>query len=403
MDATCLIDGFGPLPVVRPTHVAELGDAIRHAASASEALYPIGGRTMLALGNPPTKAGKAIDMTALNAVIDYPARDMTVTVQAGITVAKLNELLRGENQRLPIDIPFPDRATIGGAIATNVSGSRRFGFGTLRDYLIGITLIDDHGVEAKAGGRVVKNVAGYDLCKLYIGSLGTLGIVSQVTLKVKPNPEASAIVGIPVSTASLSDLLDIIDKTRTRPAMVDVLNQAAMSHIGRTEFGASDFVILVGFEENAKAVEWQLEHLKTELASHTIQSLPLETWDALRDLQLLPDAKLSFKANMVPSGVAEFVKTINASSMQPVIHAHGLSGIVHGHIDTEPSSEKWAAMQAFATKHHGNIIVTRCPAEWKSVLPVWGRTTSDRAMMKAVKEKLDPQRLFNPGRFVDGI
>src|SRR5438874_8668927 len=133
---------------------------------------------------------------------------MTVTVQAGITLAKLQELLASENQRLPVDVPQAERATIGGALAANVSGCRRYGFGTLRDYLIGISVVNDEGQEVKAGGRVVKNVAGYDLCKLYIGSLGTLGIITQVTLKLKPRPEEEAFVLVGCGHEMVEGLLE---------------------------------------------------------------------------------------------------------------------------------------------------------------------------------------------------
>ena len=148
----CLIDDFGPLPVLQPESVAELGDLVRRAAAEGNALYPLGGRTMLDYGLPPTKPGMAVDLRGLNQVIDYPARDMTVTVQAGITIAKLQELLATENQRLPVDVPLPDQATLGGALATNASGPRRYGFGTLRDYVIGISVMNDEGQETKAGG-----------------------------------------------------------------------------------------------------------------------------------------------------------------------------------------------------------------------------------------------------------
>ena len=145
---------------------------------------------MLDVGLPPLKPGFAVETTALNQVIDYPARDMTVTVQAGITIAKLQETLAAEGQWLPVDVPQPERATLGGAVALNVSGPRRFGYGTLRDYVIGISFVTDEGQEVKAGRRVVKNVAGYDLMKVQIGAAGTLGLITQLTLKVKPKPEA---------------------------------------------------------------------------------------------------------------------------------------------------------------------------------------------------------------------
>src|SRR5262249_13131056 len=146
-------------------------------------------------------------LRGLHQVIDYPARDMTITVQAGITIAKLQEVLHAENQRLPVDVPLADRATLGGVLATNTSGPRRYGFGTLRDYVIGISAVNDLGEEIKVGGRVVKNVAGYDLCKLFIGSLGTLGIISQVTLKLRPLPEEQAFVTLGCRTTNLEHVL----------------------------------------------------------------------------------------------------------------------------------------------------------------------------------------------------
>src|SRR5205823_2725889 len=146
-----------------PQSIPEVNETVRKAAAADQAVFPLGGRTKLDLGLPPTRQGIGVDLRNLNQVIDYPARDMTITVQAGITMAKLQGTLAVENQRLPIDVPLAEQATLGGTIATNVSGPRRYGFGTLRDYVIGISVINAEGQEIKAGGRVVKNVAGYDL------------------------------------------------------------------------------------------------------------------------------------------------------------------------------------------------------------------------------------------------
>ena len=217
-DNVCRIDDFGPLTVVRPQSVAELGDLVRRASAERQALYPVGGGTMLDLGLPPSRPGWAVDVRSLNHVIDYPARDMTITVQAGVTVAELQRVLAAENQRLPVDVPRADRATLGGALAANVSGPRRYGFGTLRDYVLGISTVNDEGQEVKAGGRVVKNVAGYDLCKLHVGALGTLGVIVQATLKVRPIPEAQALLTLGCDAAGLEALLDRLHDSRTRPA-----------------------------------------------------------------------------------------------------------------------------------------------------------------------------------------
>ena len=141
---------------------------------------------------------------------------MTVTVQAGITVAALQALLAKEGQRLHVDVPAADRATLGGAVAANLSGPRRLGRGTLRDYVIGISFVTDAGDEVKGGGRVVKNVAGYDLIKLHVGALGTLGVVTQVTLKVFPVPEDQTIVTFGIGTAAVGPTLDRLHASASR-------------------------------------------------------------------------------------------------------------------------------------------------------------------------------------------
>ena len=144
---SCLIDGFGPVPLVRPDTVQDLSECVREARVQGSAIYPVGGQTLLSLGTPPGAKGQAVDLRGLDRVIDFPARDMTITVQAGITLARLREVLASERLRLPIDVPKAEQATLGGALAANVSGPRRYGFGTARDYVIGISAVNDAGEE----------------------------------------------------------------------------------------------------------------------------------------------------------------------------------------------------------------------------------------------------------------
>src|SRR3954469_6415224 len=197
MSDTLTIDGVGPMPVVRPASAADVADVVRRAAADGTAIYPVGGGTMLDYGMPPARPGVALDLRSLDKVIDFPARDMTITVEAGVTIARLNEITRAEGLHLPIDVPNAESATLGGAIACNVSGPRRYGYGTFRDYVLGITTVNDRGESVSAGGRVVKNVAGYDLMKLHTGALGTLGVIAAVTLKLRPIPEACGAVSVP--------------------------------------------------------------------------------------------------------------------------------------------------------------------------------------------------------------
>jgi glycolate oxidase FAD binding subunit len=413
MESTLHIDGFGPLPVVRPTAVSELGQIVADAGADGAALYPIGGGTQLALGNSPIKAGLAVSVGGLDRVIDFPARDMTITVEAGISINRLQKLLAPENLRLPIDVPAAQQATLGGCIAANVSGPRRLGFGTLRDYVIGISAINDRGREFKAGGRVVKNVAGYDLCKLLVGSLGTLGIVTQATLKLRPLAEEQALLRVGCAADALEGMLNRLNATRTRPVCVELLNRPAADAVFRRAGVAAldtPWTIVVGVEGNEEGVRWQVEQLIGEIGATNREdawigftTAPL--WDALIDGGGRGEAILGFKANMLPSAVAAFCRSADREPDRPAIQAHAGNGIVYGHwvdVTEARAVELRSAWRAEAQRGQGAVVVERCPPAWKQRVPVWD-TVPAGWLMRAVKEQFDPHRVFNPGRFVEGI
>jgi glycolate oxidase FAD binding subunit len=413
--SVCVIDDFGPLPAVETLSVSELGEIVRRAAAEGLAVYPVGGQSMLGIGYPPTKKGLAVDVRRLDAVVDYPARDMTITVGAGVTFGRLQEILRAENQRLPVDVPDPGRATLGGVLAVNTSGPRRYGFGTFRDYVIGLSAVNDEGQEIKAGGRVVKNVAGYDLCKLFVGSLGTLGVISQVTLKLRPVPEEQAVVVCPCPEDQLGPFLDRLHASRTRPVCLDFLNPAAVRAVNQQAEMAlpeGSWVGLGGFEDNRPAVAWQVEQLGRELGDGWRPKVRLgpaagQFWQVLTDLRSLPAAVLTFKANLLPHAVASFCRAAASLPESLLLHAHAGSGIVTGHalgdLDAGRAAALLEALSGQAAAAAGNVVVLRCPPAWKPTLPLWGRARGDLALMRAVKEKLDPRGLFNPGRFLPGL
>lgn len=398
MSESLHIDGFGPLPVVRPSSAAEVGELVREARAKGEAVYPVGGRTTLDLGDVPTKPGFAIDTRGLNAVVEHAAKDMTVTVQAGITMAELAVVLAAENQWLPIDVPNADAATAGGVVATNSSGPRRLGYGTARDYLLGVSFVSDDGVEVKGGGRVVKNVAGYDLMKLHTGALGTLGVLTQLTFKVRPRPEAVVAVSFGVGPAALGPTLDRLHATAARPVAVEVLNTTAAG-------GGEPWTVVCGFEEKAATVAWQVEAVTKELASGPVRGLgatgDAARFDRLTGLQRGPDGTFTLKVNTVPSNTAAVAVAAAGLHSQVLVHAHAGNGIVWVHLPTDLGVERAASAVAELTKlttANGNVVVRRCPPEWKRVLPVWGQDRGDRELMRTVKRTLDPDGVFNPGR-----
>jgi glycolate oxidase FAD binding subunit len=402
------------MPLARPGCTEELCELVRDARAGGHALFPTGGGTKLALGLPPARHGIAVCTTKLAQVIDYPARDMTITVQAGITVAALRRILAAENQRLPIDVPQAEQATLGGILAANVSGPRRLGLGTLRDYVIGVSFMNDEGQQVKGGGRVVKNVAGYDLCKLCIGALGTLGILTQVTLKVVPEPEQHALVILAGAAPAMDELLGRLHQSQTRPVAIELLNPGAVAGLPPLANGAAQaahWQLVVGYEGNADAVNWQVQQLVKELAAtHSLEARVGPTaaplWQALAELPGWTAANLTLKAGIPASHCLAFCRQLEAASPGCAIQAHAASGILTAHITEDLSAEKAAALVANCrtwTGNVGHLTVQRCPTAWKKSAFVWGPGPDAFALMRRIKEQLDSNNLFNPGRFVDGI
>jgi glycolate oxidase FAD binding subunit len=387
-----------------------------NAAGARLTVCPVGGRTALQYGLSAPPPGIWVGMSQLERLIDYPARDMTITVEAGMKIDLLQRTLAAEGQRLPIDIAQAERATLGGALATNTSGPRRFGHGTFRDYVIGISAVDAEGRLFKAGGRVVKNVAGYDICKLLVGSRGTLGIVTQVTLKLRPLPETSAQLWLTVdSFAEVENRLERLLTSSARPVAIEVLNPAAAALIvtsARCELPAGAPVLCVGVEGSRRDVEWQLETLSQELSSAGLQECRQvrdadaeHVWQALTEFQTCADDPLTFEANLLPSRCMEFAD--RATQLGVAVQVHAGNGMVVGQLLEEAATiDQTTAilneLRKLARAGKGNLVVLHCDSEWKSLMPMCGDPEPSWALMKQLKQSLDPKGLLNPGRFIDG-
>jgi glycolate oxidase FAD binding subunit len=389
--------------------VAELGQLVRQAAAGKATLAPRGGGTQDYRLVPPRADSWNVDLRSLNQVIDYPFRDLTITVQAGVTLAQLRQLLAEQGQTLPLDVPFPERATIGGSVAANINGPRRFGWGTWRDYVIGISFVNDRGEETKAGGRVVKNVAGYDLCKLMTGSFGTLGIITQVTLKVRPVLEKRAILSLIVKRDAISPFTERIRGSRLRP-MLQIFSQ-----------DDKESVVWVGFEDNAAAVDWQIQHLQEQadalhIPSGIVQSGP--EFDAvvkrLTHFSETP-AVPRFQAAVQPSRLPEILLSADSAAwalqsdvgmgllagrwsddfFQP---SHGFQGADKNARASE-ESRCWFRLAQAVRAADGRIELYRVPADLRALLLPDHPPSPDAWMMRRVKSALDPQGIFQAGRF----
>ncbi|MCP4782000.1 MAG: FAD-binding oxidoreductase [Fuerstiella sp.] len=255
--------------VLTPTSTEEVVELLRAAFAGDSRLST--NRVMVGGTTPPRESVRRVDLREMNAIVDYPARDMTVTVQAGMAISELQKILAEEKQQLPID-EFDPSISIGALVAGDIAGPRQYGYGTLRDYVIGIEAVDGQGRVFHAGGRVVKNVAGYDLCRLMVGSRGSLGILTQVTFKLKPIPDQSMLRSFRFNNvADFESALAGLNASAANPIMLDfnfACAPVAQQPVGDTEYVQNEFScsLHIGVEGTPETCSWQIDQLRHECA-----------------------------------------------------------------------------------------------------------------------------------------
>lgn len=398
-----------------PGDVDALVDVVRDCCAAQTPIYPIGGATALDYGRSPQRPGVGLSLVGLNRIVDYPASDMTITVEPGITMGQLRETLAGEGQELPIDVPQSDKATIGGVVATALAGPRCYGLGTIRDYVIGISAVDGRGTPFKGGGRVVKNVAGYDFCKLLTGSLGSLGVIVQLTLRLRPIPEKSALVVCDVSDSEMAErILAALVNSDTTPVAIELLAGPAWQSdpvLGDLPGGAAGR-IAVGVSGTATEVDWMIEQLQREwnqqqaTGVRAITDAPAdELWSRIVEFPAA-DAPLVIHAGVRPSDVTSFVDECRRADAGCSIVAHAGSGIILARFAEVPNDDVARlinnTLRPAAVTADGSLVVLSTNLGNQTHQTIWGGRTDATAVMESVRRQFDPQRLLNPGRFFSG-
>jgi len=387
------IDGVTPREVVTPSTGEELANALKAADAAELKVAPVGGGTQLDLGMPPTRLDVAIETTNLNRVVEYEPADLTITVEAGMRLAELQRILGENGQFLALDPPLEDAATIGGVIATNASGPLRFAYGSARDLVIGTRVANPDGTVTHAGGRVVKNVAGYDLNKLYIGSLGTLAIVVELSFKLAPIPPALAtLAGTFGDSGGVRTLLGQVVRSPLAPIAIELT-------------GSREVVFRLG--GYPQAVERQVRELSALIVSSGGQVGELD-WDALRQQRLAARRRDVVLKTAVPISAAAMAVDIlerRLDGLGPTVWAHAGNGVAYAACNAPMESSAIAAARSEvqALGSNASLVVERCPTALKTELDVWGEPGPSVALMRAIKAKLDPRNTLNPGRYVGGI
>jgi glycolate oxidase FAD binding subunit len=399
------VAGVVPRVVHTPSTRTECAEIFRATSAQGVAIAPMGGATERDLGAPPRRLDAVVSSLGLNRILEYAPPDQVVQVEAGVTLAALQDALAKEGQRLAIDPPDAARTTIGGLLATNAFGPLRTRYGSLRDVLIGISIVRADGSVARGGGKVVKNVAGFDLPKLMVGALGTLGMIEAATFRLHPVPETQTTMRARGLTAA--QVRAIVAEMRERR-----LEPAAVVALG--EGGAWD--LFVRFEGFAAGVRQQRDRFAEAAGEVPCAADELSADDArlhrVRHDASRTSGSTCFKISALPAAFAWL-----AAEVLPPLEGvlEGASGVFYptlglGFLTGDAGDAGDAAITATIARaraalapSRGSLVVQRCPLAMHATLDVWGPPPPAFPLMKRLKERFDPGGRLNPGRFVGGL
>lgn len=377
--------------MVQPTTQEEIAAIVAGADASGQAVIPWGGGTGQDYGYPPRRADILLDLSRFNRILAHEPGDLTITVEAGATLSQVQVVLAGENQFLPLDPPYLDQATMGGIIATNAIGPSGVGYGSVRDWLIGLTVVDPQGRIVKSGGKVVKNVTGYDLPKLHIGALGTLGVIVEATFKVAPKPETMRSLLFRLTHAddnTIGALLTTLNAQRVTPSLSLLHEADGERHL---------FVTWSGPRE---VVDGECVYAADLCLSLGIRApVALDSGFALAE----PESGTSEVHLRVPPADAWrthcAVASLNIAAAIRTLTPLGLIDVSCTDLNAARTLLQWASKTSAA------ISAVHAPLALRGEegIPLWHPLPPAFPLMRHLKETLDPRSTLNPGRFVGGL
>lgn len=410
--ASAPVDGVAPRFVARPGSVAEVSRLLVLAHAEGLAVAPRGAGTALGLGNRPTRLDLVIGLGRLNRVVEYEPADVTVSVEAGMTLDDLERALGKHRQLLPLDPPGWRARTVGGVLATNASGPLRFRYGGGRDALLGVRFVQADGTVTWGGAKVVKSVTGYDIPKLMTGALGTLGVIVEITLRLHPAPECerSWLLGFASLEAARGCLAALLDSA-LQPSRIEILNERALAALGQPVTTAALAVSIASVEEAVRAQGAELDRL-AQAATGGTRQVADDFWDLYGSL-FADAAGVRLGIACLATSVTETIATLEALAARCGLGARigGCAGVgaLTAVLEGECPVDAWepailTPLRERLAGEGGSLIVLQCPAALKERIDVWGPIDpAALALMKRIKSEFDPKGVLNPGRLVGRI
>jgi len=425
------IDGKKPKVIVSPKTIDEVSKVVALANQKHLTIIPRGSGTKMGMGGIPKKIDIILSTDRLNHITDSDCENLTLSAESGMTLNEVQKSLAkvGKGYFLPLDPPFTEKATLGGIVATNSSGPKRLLYGTARDMIIGTKTVFPNGDIVVSGGKTVKNVSGYDMCKLLIGSYGTLGILCEMTFKLLPLPEKEGTLLL--SFARLEEAEGFAREVRSSqliPSSIETLNATAVQ---KMKYSMSmppngNYIVAVGLEGVAESIDRQVSEMSEigkkygVLDALTLDSVKHQAfWIAIRDFfygltQEYPKA-IALKSNFLISKSGEMLGSYEKISrefgMDCAFICHSGNGILYSYIlpgknfrsKIESFIELIGKLTSEAVKNEGNLVVESSPLLIKKQVDIWGQSRSDYLVVRWLKERIDPAGILNRGRFVGGI
>lgn len=393
------VGGVTPTLVVEPGSVEEISAVMKLAHGEELAVCPRGGGTKMDLGAPPRSVDLVIDLGRMDEIIEHVPGDQVVRVQAGVKLETLQQKLAEADQMLALDPPERG-ATVGGVVAANASGPRRFRYGTVRDLIIGVTVVLADGTVAKAGGKVVKNVAGYDLGKLFTGSLGTLGVIADCNFRLHPRPDSARTMAVEVDTPQAA-----------RDAAQAIVHSQVEATAIELHWDGETKLVSVLLESIPGGIEAKEERTRLLLEPFgEVRTLTDEEGDNLGPLDPPPagDA-VAVKISAPPAELAAALESVLDAAERRDVGArftgHAGTGVTFAGLSGEEEAlvEVVREVRDVWTRRGGSVVVRSAPTSFKEKLDVWGPAGDYGGLLRRVKEKFDPGYAMNPGRFVGGL